>query len=110
MIIEYGNNEVRDICNDEDYARRFCPSKSVLETLKMVMYRLHTTTSINRFFQKPWQDKYHTKKIESKRHGEIISLRLCRKNRMQIRLEVKAKTTDDEDAIRILEVRGHYED
>ena len=104
MRIDYANNKIEKICNDENYARRYLPPKAC-GNLKTLLVRLAATAHFDAFWKKPWLDKYHTENLKGRKEG-IISLRIDYTNRMELIVEIKK----DEDYIKILEVIGHYGD
>lgn len=108
MEIHYKDKEIEKICNDEKYAlKQFQPR--IVQELKLLHSRLHMSQYFNVFYTcDPWRNKYQPEKLKGDKAG-ITSLRLNRKYRMELTIEV-TKGLSGEDIITILEVSNHYGD
>lgn len=106
MIIEYANNKVERICNDEQSALKIMQPSTCLR-LKVLMTRLHGIDRIDLFRTQSHLRKYRYHELQGAKKG-IISLSIDHQYRMELRLKLEIK--DGEDIITILEVSNHYGD
>lgn len=107
MVIRYANEEVKQICNSEQYARQYYPP-AACDRLKDLMFRLASYDKFFYFYRmKTLRNRYRYHKLKGDKEG-IVSLSIDRSIRME--LIVEHEIVDGKDVITILEVSNHYGD
>lgn len=106
MNIEYRNNNVRKLCEDEQYALKRLP-QNVAQSLGSLMYKLNSCCSFNEFSNNPANKKYKPHPLKGEKKG-LIALYIDYQYRMTIKILIK--NVNGTDKIKIWEVSNHYGD